>query len=816
MGHQPSGAAAMSRSLSARGQALGDTDALMGDPIGSRSSAVSAGLTNQPRLRAYLMNVKAINDARLKNIPLNPIALFSQTASNLAVDSQQQVLQRCWMLIESMLGSKRSLNNISQGHFAAVYRLCEDSGTSDQATAFRSQLIRGARAWLQKMYRNWVSETVRNEQLEIGGMPSVVTEVDALIKSRLMRNGRYLVSWIDTSISGKPFWAQIFMLVRMGLYDDALKHINQFQAELSKTSERNFGTYFKAWMDSPDGRLPKPHRDKLNSEWNAGIRDYIANTRATPKGDVFKHILYKIIGRCDMNVKSARCTEVISTAEDYLWFHLMLVQEEILPGDSANERYTLRDFSSAMQKFGIAQFKERATWFMVLLLAGEFEKAVSELMADPTHQDDALHFAITLAYYGVLRVPDNPSGTPIGATFLNVRPVVLSTGTQYEVAYFHLAKAINAVVRQLSVTSPLDALQYILLLGMLGRPLDNQSSATYTPRATPDSTKLGAMSSGRDYTRYAHSRVRELVLACNSHFPALLGEVRPDGVGRSPGQIEVYRTLLHLETENDYMQYIVLEAARTAENDNHLNDSILLYHLAGQYDKNLTLLNANLGEKLLQQTFYQIEQSDASMDGFGTFGSLAGSTAGSVSGSATTGRTVPMPKTIDQSMPALALDTDPIETTSQILRFYQSRPMIAVTLNPQTVATTHTLIQLSRFRLFYDQGRDEAALRALYNLNILPTTGDVVAIQSYVDAFLQLDESVARVIPHLILLAIFSIYRLFKQLTDKRSGGAGYADPRVTDLRTRSKALLMFASLIQYRISGDVFAKMNRIDVMMG
>jgi hypothetical protein len=38
--------------------------------------------------------------------------------------------------------------------------------------------------------------------------------------------------------------------------------------------------------------------------------------------------------------------------------------------------YTLRDFSLLMQKFGKAHFKKTDNWFMVLLLCGEFERAV--------------------------------------------------------------------------------------------------------------------------------------------------------------------------------------------------------------------------------------------------------------------------------------------------------------------------------------------------------------------------------------------------------------------------------------------------------
>ncbi|KAJ1336300.1 hypothetical protein BSLG_007084 [Batrachochytrium salamandrivorans] len=721
----------------------------------------TGGLSSQPRIYSYVIAVRALNHARLKNIPFNPIATFGKVAENLAGDAEQQLISRCWTLLSMMLGGRKGLDKKASGHFSNIYKLAQEPGVSEQVTLFRASLISGGRSWLQDVYRNWVSDNVRSQLSEIGGMPTVHSEVDALLKIRFMKHGRWILSWLDFSVGGTVFWAHVFMLVRMGLFDDALEYIQRHQADLAKTNERNFSTYFKAWMDSGDGRLPKTYRDKLLAEWNGGIRDYA--TKSHPKGDLFKYALYKIIGRCEMTVKTIACSEIINTIDDYLWVQLMLVQEEILPTDAAYERYTLRDFSSRMQKYGMNHFKTRSTWFMVLFLCGEYERSVSELLKDPVFAPDGLHFAIALAYYGVLRVPDNPRGAPISGSMINVKPITLSTGSSYEIAYFHFAKTIISFVRAWGRTDPLDTMHYIYLIGLFGTTLDTRQP------------------------------VQAAALQRSGSSGQLLGQLRPDGSGRIPGHIEVHRVLLHLTSENDYIQNIVLAAAHDAESESRLEEAVYLYHLAGMPDKVMHLLNAYLGERLLQQTFFQADVSAES--------------AASVSIRSTT----------DVSLPPLSIGTNPVQDTEQLLRFYQSRPLTASSLTSQTVATSTTLIQLSRFHIQHDQGRDESALATLYTLSLFPMQADVVAVQSRVDAFLQLDESVARVMPQIMYMALQSLDRLYKAWTERRGGFGGSvpADGRVADVRERSRALMMFAGLVQYRIPSDIFGKMNRLDVMM-
>ena len=82
----------------------------------------------------------------------------------------------------------------------------------------------------------------------------------------------------------------------------AFEYIKRHAPILANTSDRHFMAYFKAWMDSPNGSLPRSLREKLLNDWNGSIREYL--TLDNPAGDMFKYtckflyllLVYKIIG----------------------------------------------------------------------------------------------------------------------------------------------------------------------------------------------------------------------------------------------------------------------------------------------------------------------------------------------------------------------------------------------------------------------------------------------------------------------------------------------------------------------------------------
>lgn len=152
-------------------------------------------------------------------------------------------------------------------------------------------------------------------------------------------------------------------------------------------------------------RLPKQMRDRFLAEYNARFRGSV-DASAT---DGYRQGLYKLIGRIDINKRFP--APLTRSTENWLWLQLSLVRDtassdETEPG---RDRYTLSDLGAKLLGFGEAHFDPKGTrpfhYFQVLLLCGQFERAVAFLYSRPQYQVDAVQFAVTLAYYGLLRVP---------------------------------------------------------------------------------------------------------------------------------------------------------------------------------------------------------------------------------------------------------------------------------------------------------------------------------------------------------------------------------------------------------------------------
>lgn len=133
--------------------------------------------------------------------------------------------------------------------------------------------------------------------------------------------------------------------------------------------------------------------------------------------DPYKYLVYRLMGRIGLDNTSIPAAVVKGLAggilgwEDDLWFQLMLVRE-VAPGESSApaDRYTLNDLTNKyIGQFSVEQWtaggQHPMRYFQILLLCGQFERAVQFLWTTAQQEVVALHFAIALAYYGVLRVP---------------------------------------------------------------------------------------------------------------------------------------------------------------------------------------------------------------------------------------------------------------------------------------------------------------------------------------------------------------------------------------------------------------------------
>ena len=179
-------------------------------------------------------------------------------------------------------------------------------------------------------------------------------------------------------------WAHIYYLLRTGHSSLALDVASEHDAALrssdqsgSSSSGSSFVAYLKAWLDSPDRRLPKALRDRFLAEYNARFRS--SSSLDASSVDAYKAGLYKLLGRIDISKRFPPA--LTRSTENWLWLQLSLVREQ----DEGKERYGLTELAEKLVGYGEKHFDPKGTrpmhYFQVLLLCGEFERVSAAIGA---------------------------------------------------------------------------------------------------------------------------------------------------------------------------------------------------------------------------------------------------------------------------------------------------------------------------------------------------------------------------------------------------------------------------------------------------
>lgn len=101
---------------------------------------------------------------------------------------------------------------------------------------------------------------------------------------------------------------------------------------------------------------------------------------------------------------------------------------------------------------------------------------------------------------------------------------------------------------------------------------------------------------GQQQRNLCHVALRELVLETRE-FAELLGDVRENGTS-TPGVIQQRLPLIKLGDKKDYLKTITIQAAKSADDSGRTTDAVLLYHLSGEYDSVVSILNRALSEAI--------------------------------------------------------------------------------------------------------------------------------------------------------------------------------------------------------------------------
>jgi len=714
------------------------------------------------KMMRYDRVVRRLNEYRKDgfNFALAHALAEAASAGPAAADAKVVQTADTYALLAAIAGEHDVQNGefqreaVGERQYATAYAA---QAESEDARGVRRMVGRGGREWLEGQFMQHVEKTLTSRPAEaaLGGVPSVQNKIRGFLNVKFLKNGQWASSPALEVANNTPVWARIYYLLRSGHAKEALMFATENEGAI-RALEKDFVAYFKAWVDAPDRRLPKLLRDRFLSEYNQRIR-YL-----TDSSDPYKHALYKLIGRVELSRRNV--PGVTATTEDWLWFQLSLVREGELQDEAPHERYGLRDLARVLLKFGEQHFDPKGTrpllYFQVLLLSGQFERAVGFLYQHPSYQADAVHFAIALGYYGLLRVAPRTKASEVELVVL--APVTGAAAGAEPSASLNFARLLHRYTRQFVQSDAAEAVQYLYLICFnadLPAPAGQEQVAT------------------------CHDYVRELVMESRA-WTELLGDVRGDGTV-VPGMLQRDLKLLHLADSKAYLGGIVKAAAARADQERRWSEAVMLYNLAEEHDSVIAVLNVELGLSLSQPA------------------------------TSTTAANASSNSYFKPGVETVSLQSgDVVAQARSILAHYDRLGAGSRPVSRRNRETCLTLLRLKEGMSFYEQGQYAQALAAIEDVGLIPLGADIVAISRAAEDFKQLDEAVVRNFDVILLAAMNVLYQLHRQLKESAFGDSARAQ-RMAELRQKARSLMMFAGMLRYRLTGETYGQLTRLDVFI-
>ena len=278
----------------------------------------------------------------------------------------------------------------------------EESSKSLKAVELKKQILEGSRGFLESTFFDEVETAIAKNprEAQLGGIPTVINKIRAYIRLQAARKDLAPDGTELQMVNQDYCWILIFYLLRCGFVTEAAEYVSRDSG--FRSLDHKFVTYMTTYAQSR--RLPRDLQQKINGEFQQRSRNAPENTV-----DPYRMACYKIIGRCDLSRR--RLDGVKQTVEDWMWLQFSLAREDDRAEEVAGDVFGLEDIQTDIQEIGQRVFIKGnegpggyGTYFLLQILGGMFEQAVHYLgtYAPVT----AVHFAIALSYYGLLRVSD--------------------------------------------------------------------------------------------------------------------------------------------------------------------------------------------------------------------------------------------------------------------------------------------------------------------------------------------------------------------------------------------------------------------------
>ncbi|CAG8518550.1 8653_t:CDS:10 [Ambispora gerdemannii] len=517
------------------------------------------------KMTHYAEVVLRLNESRLHNEDFGVINSFLNAAKKINSDRSNKLIIECWRAFAQIVGEE----NVLDGHFQRnplkelqYFNLYQNQ----QGTSFyelQRRLLNGARQYLEDQYNKWVDDYIASHRKEaqMGGIPLPRNKAEAFMRAFHRPNG------------GKPMDNLEVCSTLCGNLTEALAVARDYERHLHR-NDKTFITYFAEYLQK-NRRLPREQREQLVAE----IKQRVKLSAKHPQ-DYYKLTMYHILAQLPLTTIP---NTAIPSTEDYLWFNLMIVQHEKEVGGIGNESLTIGNFQKHIIQFGPNTYtsdgKDPVQYFRALLISAQFERAV-DYLNKTDFSVEAVHFGIALAYYGLLRVPENQ----------DAMATLLENGDGIN-AYLNFNGLIHHYVERFYSLRQKLAVHYYSFLYLYGH---EQTEAA------------------RNQVELSNAYIRKLVYDTRN-FEELLGNPRKNLA--SIGEIPENLPLLHIHNDAEFKAKIIAPLGRQFELDHKYKQALELFELAEEYSFAISVLNKMLGEYIWIYTHQQASvESDEELD----------------------------------------------------------------------------------------------------------------------------------------------------------------------------------------------------------
>jgi len=482
-----------------------------------------------------------------------------------AVSSHQHALKYFSFIFEaiSWICGERSVE--FDGSYSQDSRVREGSVDLLDSTHLKRALKGSLRALEEKFKESRLIAAILShpEQALRGGKPGLVEDIRAYLRV-VFHNDFHSLPEDTQFLHQLPLWPQIFLALRCGDVHSAAKIAEEAKAQLAANG-LHFYEFIQEFLSNPDSCLSEDSLVQLSQEYSLVVRR---------SNDAYLRVCYVLIARCNPNVdekwklQDSDYSIVLSSIEDYLWFHLSLVRldERQMPLSLQAYRLQLVDVQQEIQEFGPSYFDpkgERPLFYtMILTLSLQFAKAIDYLVRCDGFLFYGVHIGLVLYYYGILH--DEKEWKSI----MENHPGLSSDykkQMQFLLEPYDFGGCLWSYVQSIAKSRPLDAACYLYILR-------NPSSRMYY--------------------------LKELILQ-SGEYESLLGFIGPDGARRR-GFIDQLERCLPEEDRHDQVSIILAtDSAIEASERGDIQAAIRLYDIAEEYDRLVAILAKKLSTELI-------------------------------------------------------------------------------------------------------------------------------------------------------------------------------------------------------------------------